>query len=125
MALNGNHIFEDLGEQKCSIVEKNCSQLRVNFLKEILEQNNFKVVVVNSQPPKAQTKSIVEGETEINVSTIPIPETFTIGVTDLSFNPVNAIYNRELKTSNGVIITRKYWNQAEIISRPELWYWKK
>ena len=53
MALNPNHAFEELEGVKCSIVEKNCTPERVKFLKELLEFNNFTVVVVKSPPPKA------------------------------------------------------------------------
>ena len=41
MALNPNHAFEDLGEVKCAIVEKNCTPERVEFLKNILEHHEL------------------------------------------------------------------------------------
>ena len=53
MALNPNHTFEDLEDIKCSIVEKNCTPERVDFLKKLLEHNKFEVVVAKSPPPKA------------------------------------------------------------------------
>ena len=53
MAINKNHEFEELGGVKCAIVEKNASKERVAFLKDLLEINNFEVVVVPSPPPKA------------------------------------------------------------------------
>lgn len=53
MAINKNHEFEDLNGVKCAIVERNASQERVDFLKDILEVNNYTVVVVASPPPKA------------------------------------------------------------------------
>ena len=55
MAINKNHEFEDLDGVKCAIVEKNASKERVAFLKDLLEHNNFKVIVVPSPPPKAST----------------------------------------------------------------------
>ena len=39
MALNPNHTFEDLGDVKCSIIEKNCTSERVSFLHNLLEIN--------------------------------------------------------------------------------------
>ena len=48
MAINKNHEFEELNGVKCAIVEKNVDQQRVGFLKELLELNNFTVVVVPS-----------------------------------------------------------------------------
>ena len=68
MALNATHTFEDLGEIKCAIVEKNCSQARVDFLKQLLELNKFTVVVVPSPPPKAAPKpAVAEGLSLIHI----------------------------------------------------------
>jgi len=53
MAINQNHLFEDLNGVKCAIVEKNASGERVAFLRRILEYNHYTVVVVPSPPPKA------------------------------------------------------------------------
>jgi len=53
MAINQNHLFEDLDGIKCAIVEKNADQMRVNFLKDLLEFNHYTVMVVPSPPPKA------------------------------------------------------------------------
>ena len=119
MALNSNHTFEDLEEIKCSIVEKNCIQERVDFLKQILEFNNFKVVVAPSPPPKVT--AVPEPDAEV----ILLPETFTVGVTNLSFSPTKAIYNRELKTASGNSVTPNYWKQLKKDSNDEIWYWKK
>jgi hypothetical protein len=105
MALNGNHLFEDLNEIKCAIVEKNCSPERVAFLKDILEFNNYFVIIINSPPPKA-AKTANPDETPVT-----LPETFTVGVTDTSFSPIKTIVNRELN----------YWKQRE----EKEWYWSK
>ena len=123
MALNGNYIFEDLGEVKCSIVEKNCDANRVNFLKELMEFNGFTVVVVPSPPPKVAPKPApVEGA--VPEVTPALPETFTVGVTDLTFNPINGVYNRQLKTPEGKFVSVNYWKQRESSSRDDVWYWK-
>ena len=53
MAINKNHEFEDLDNIKCAIVEKNASADRVQFLKNLLELNQYQVVVVGSPAPKA------------------------------------------------------------------------
>lgn len=132
MALNPNHGFEDLGEVKCAIVEKNCSAARVDFLKSLLEHNGFKVVAVKSPAPKAVAKPVAVAAEGTEVSPPPTaeaavtgPETFTLGVTDLSFNPTNAVFNRELKTKDGHVVTPKYWQQKENESHEEVWYWKR
>ena len=46
MAINKNHEFEDLDGMKCAVVEKNASKERVAFLKDLLEFNRYKVIVI-------------------------------------------------------------------------------
>ncbi len=58
MAINKNHEFEELDGVKCGIVEKNVSAERVEFLKKLLEYNNYTVVVVPSPPPKAAAAAV-------------------------------------------------------------------
>jgi hypothetical protein len=135
MALNPNHAFEDLGEVKCAIVEKNCTPERTAFLKDLLEFNGFEVVIVNSPPPKAAAKPAApvaenaEGATEPTPAPAPAspppPTTFTVGVTDLSFSPINAVYNRELRAPGGMIVTTDYWKQREEVTGNRKWYWQK
>ena len=133
MAINKNHEFEDLGGVKCAIVEKNASKERVAFLKDLLETNNFEVVVVPSPPPKAvpppKPAAVQEGETQPQTSNLEpqtlAPETFTIGVTNLAFNPTNAIFGRLLRTKDGHIVTQAYWYQKESSSHDEIPYYEK
>lgn len=130
MAINKNHEFGEVGELKCSIVEKNASKERVTFLKDLLELNGFTVVVAVSPPPKAAPapKPVTEGEpvqTDTSTSSVPdLPETFTIGVTNVSFNPTNAIFGRQLKTKSGHVVTLAYWEQKEIVSHDEIPYFE-
>jgi len=125
MAINKNHEFEDLGGVKCAIVEKNASKERVAFLKDLLETNLFEVVVVPSPPPKAAPPpKPVEGEAAPVVLSPPTPETFTIGVTNLAFNPTNAIFGRLLRTKDGHIVTQAYWYQKESSSHDEIPYYE-
>jgi len=127
MAINKNHEFEDLGGIKCAIVEKNASKERVSFLKELLELNNFEVIVVPSPPPKAApAPKPAEGEpAPVVVMTPPTPETFTVGVTNLAFNPTNAIFGRLLRTKDGHIVTQAYWYQKDSISHDETPYYEQ
>ena len=83
MAINKNHEFEELGGVKCAIVEKNASKQRVSFLKDLLETNNFEVVVVPSPPPKVapapKPAPSTEGEAQPQISNVePQTVTFTI-----------------------------------------------
>ena len=126
MAINQNHLFEDLNGVKCAIVEKNVAAERVDFLRRILEYNRFTVVVVPSPPPKAPATAAAaavpaapaEGAGPVDPPASapvppPPPETFTVGVTDVMFNPINAIFGRLLKTPGGQIVTLAYWQQKE------------
>ena len=130
MAINKNHEFEDLGTSKCAIVEKNASAERVQFLKTLLEFNKYEVVVVDSPAPKtapaAPVAAPVEGEALAPAPAAPAmppaPTTFTIGVTDLCFNATNAIFGRQLKTTDGHIVSLAYWQEKEAVSSDEIPY---
>jgi len=123
MAINKNHEFEDLDNIKCSIVEKNVHPDRVEFLKDLLSFNKYQVVVVASPAPKAAPAAVPVVDGEIASAPAPTlnpepiaPSTFTVGVTDLRFNPTNAIFGRSLHTPDGHVVTLAYWNQEEKIS---------
>ena len=127
MAINKNHEFEELDGIKCGIVEKNVLPERVEFLKKLLEYNHFKQVVVPSPPPKIVSKPVViKEEDEIIVAEeLPsAPETFTVGVTDYTFNSINAIFGRLLKTPDGHVVTMAYWHQKETVSHDEVPYYE-
>ena len=132
MAINKNHEFEELNGVKCAIVEKNASAERVAFLKELLELNKYTVVVVASPPPKpaaAATPKPTEAAVTTTQPTVeaqaPLPpETFTLGVTNVTFNPTNAIFGRLLRTKDGHVVTLAYWNQQESTSRDEVPYYE-
>jgi hypothetical protein len=127
MALNKNHEFEELDGVKCGIVEKNVQPDRVQFLKNLLEHNRFTVVVVPTPAPKAAAPAPPkEGEVAAPPpAPPPAPETFTIGVTDYTFNPVNAIFGRLLKTVDGHFVTLAYWQQQEAVNNDETPYFEK
>jgi hypothetical protein len=126
MAINKNHEFEELDGVKCAIVEKNVSPERVDFLKKLLEYNKFKVVVVSSPAPKAASATIIsEGEAAQPVeSPSSLVETFTVGVTDYTFNAVNAIFGRLLHTSDGQVVKLAFWQQKELVSHDEIPYFE-
>ena len=129
MAINKNHEFEELDGVKCGIVEKNVLPERVAFLKKILEYNKFTVVVVPSSLPKVAATPIVKSdEGEVVTTTaevkVDLPVTFTIGVTDYTFNTINAIFGRLLKTPDGHIVTLAYWQQKETVSHDEIPYYE-
>ncbi|AEW03438.1 hypothetical protein A4D02_19085 [Niastella koreensis] len=125
MAINKNHEFEDLDGVKCAIVEKNATQQRVDFLKPLLEFNKYTVIVVASPPPKAAAPAaVVNAETTVEPAPPP-PASYTIGVTDVTFNVTNAIFGRLLKTRGGQVVTLAYWQQKETVSRDTIPYFAK
>lgn len=124
MAINKNHEFEELDGVKCGIVEKNVKPERVSFLKSLLEFNGYTVVAVPSPAPKAApAKPVAEGETPPPAPP-PSPEIFTVGVTDYTFNPINAIFGRLLKTPDGHVVTLAYWQQKDMVSHDEVPYYE-
>jgi hypothetical protein len=90
----GKHIVEEINGIRCTVVEKGATEERVAFLKDILELNGFEVQV---QEDKRETEEA--------------PVTYTLGVTDLVFNPVIAVYEMSLKTRDGQPVTMPYWNR--------------
>lgn len=134
MPLNKNHEFEELDGVKCGIVEKNVSHERLIFLKDLLEYNGYTVVAVPTPPPKAAPapkpaearpdEPVGQGE-QSAASPPPAPETFTVGVTDYTFNWVNAIFGRLLKTKNGHVVTLAYWQQKDPVSNDEIPYYEE
>lgn len=129
MAINKNHEFEELNGIKCAIVERNASPERTEFLKNLLDLNRYTVVVVASPPPKVPAPPAIattEPATPPEATALPAaPPSFTVGVTDLSFNPVNAIFGRLLKTKDGSIVTLAYWKQEENIPGEAPYFEKK
>ena len=115
MAINQNHTSEELNGIKCAIVEKLVTPGRTEFLKNLLTHNGFTVVVADSPPPKTPP---VEGSP-------PLPPSFTVGVTDVTFNPINAVFGRLLKTPEGDVVTLKYWQQKETIADDTRPYFQK
>ena len=108
MALNnGKHIVDEIDGVRCTIVEKNLPENRLNFLKELLVLNGY------------ETKIMEEPEAEGSTS-----KTFSLGVTDIIFNPVIDVYERRLKTKTGNIVTPAYWLQiSSAETEAENAYW--
>jgi hypothetical protein len=125
MAINKNHEFEELDGVKCGIVEKNVSPERVEFLKKLLTYNKYTVVVVPSPAPKAAPAPKPAAEGEATPPPPPAPTTFTVGVTDYTFNAINAIFGRMLKTPDGHIVTQAFWQQKESVSHDEIPYYER
>ncbi|MEI7422644.1 MAG: hypothetical protein WCK18_11140 [Prolixibacteraceae bacterium] len=104
MVLKAKHIVEEINGQRCTVVEKGIEKNRLDFLKDLLLFNKFEVVV----DEVAKTE-----ETAVQL--------YNIGVTDLVFNPVIAVYEMSMKNQKGQPVTAPYWNQETTESILEYW----
>lgn len=141
MAINKNHEFEELDGVKCGIAEKNASPERVAFLQPLLEANGYTVIVVPTPAPKAAaapkpaTAEAGAGGTPESGAEVaepvaipeppPAPTSFTVGVTDYTFNTTNAIFGRLLRTPDGHVVTRAYWLQQDPVSHDDIPYYEQ
>lgn len=105
---NAKHIISEIDGIRCTIVESGTTLERAAFLKLLLEYNKLEV-------KELQLPSEVPGE----------EPKYTIGVTDLVFNPVFAVYECLLKTPEGGYVTPGYWNQECVDCSPEYWMRRK
>jgi hypothetical protein len=105
---NAKHIIGEIDGIRCTIVETGATLERVAFLNDLLSFNNLEVKEMKelSELPGSEEK-------------------YTIGVTNLIFNPVFAVYERQLKTREGGIVTPGYWNQECIECDPRYWMRRK
>ncbi|MBK9637037.1 MAG: hypothetical protein IPO63_04185 [Bacteroidetes bacterium] len=113
MAINKNHEFEELNGIKCCIVERAVSMDRVNFIKPLLEGNGYTVVVSGIIPKVPAPAPVAEGESPAPPPPPAAPTEFTIGVTDMCYNTINAIFGRFLRTREGKVVTLAYWQQKD------------
>ena len=100
---NAKHIVAEIDGVRCTIIETGASLERAAFLRDLLEFNNLEVkeLTENAEPDSIRK--------------------FTIGVTDLIFNPVFAIYERQLKTREGTFVTPGYWKQECVDCDTRYW----
>jgi hypothetical protein len=125
MAINKNHPFEDIDGIKCAVVETGVDENRKEFLKDLLEYNRYTVVVSAEQAKKAPAPASETEATETPAETsLPVSSTYKIGVTDVTFNAINAIFGRLLKTRDGRVVTMAYWYQKEKVSRDDIPYFE-
>ncbi len=90
----GKHVIGEIGGIRCTVVESGLNLNRMQFLKGILEHNGYEVHY------EAEKKEDPAAD-----------ESYILGVNDLVFNPVIAIYARKLVMPDGRIITPAIWNQ--------------
>src|ERR1035437_6926671 len=98
--ISGKYDTKELNGIPCAIVETGVSPVRVDFLRRVLMHNGYEVQVTENAPPKH-----VEGELATQIH----EPTFTIGVTDITFNISLALFGRHLKTLDNQILLPHYW----------------
>lgn len=97
MAINPYHIIEEINGTRCSIIEKKVSAERAAFIKTILESSDQEVM----------TNTAEDGSV-------------TVGVTNVIFNLVHALYARSLRTPDNKLVTPAYWYQKQ---QTDQFYW--
>lgn len=106
MPLQAKHIVEEINSERCTIVEKGITASRAGFLRNLLEYNHFEVLISEQQKENEDQDTL-----------------FTLGVTNLEFNPVIAVYEMALNIPEGGKISPAYWEQKSNNGDQE--YWKE
>ena len=90
MAISPYHTVEELEGQRCSIIEKGISSERAEYITAILSASKQTVVDVKDSEGK-----------------------HTVGVTDITFNCLHALYGRRLKLADGHLVTPSIWTNEK------------
>lgn len=104
MPFAGKHQFGAINGTRVSFVEKKISEDRMNFLKKLLEHNGFEVLI---QEEKRKSEED--------------PQLYTLGVTDMVFNPVIWVFDRKLVTHDDRKVSPDYWFQRKEETKPQYW----
>jgi hypothetical protein len=109
MALyNAKHIIGEIDGIRCTIIETGATLERIAFLSDLLSFNYL------------ETKEMKEPS-----DTAGEEQKYTLGVTDLVFNPVFAVYERQLKNREGTFVTPGYWKEECTDCDPRYWMRRK
>jgi hypothetical protein len=105
MALKGKHLVTEIAGIRCSVVESGLTEDRKKFLEDLLVGNGFQV--------RSEEEKDKEGKAL---------GTFVLGVTDILFNPVIALYQRKLFRNDGKEVTPAWWEQKS--KDTDIPYWQ-
>jgi hypothetical protein len=106
--LGSKHIVEEINGTCCTVIEKGISAERLSFLKDLLEFNKLEVII--AEVPAKEEGGIL---------------TFTLGVTDIIFNPTISVYEMTLKTRDSKSVSPAYWEQKTTEIVDEYWTFGK
>jgi hypothetical protein len=101
---NYKHIVEEIDGVRCTVVESGINEKRMEFLKNLLSVNKYEVKV--EQMAKKDENELVK---------------YKIGVTDIIFHPMIAIYERKIFTAEGLVVSPQYWFQETEEIKPYYW----
>ncbi len=104
MGLAGKHAFGSIGDTRVTFIEKKIDEKRKDFLQKLLEHNGFEVIIQEEK---------IKSEED--------PQLFTVGVTDMVFNPTIWVFERKLRTFDDRKVTQDYWNQQTDDTNPRYW----
>lgn len=97
---------ETINGIRCRIIDADVDKDRMLFLKNLMEFNKYEVIVEETEHES-------------------LGKTYRIGVTDLTFHPVIAIYARKLKTPDLKIVSPNYWNQLNKDNNLQYWEYRE
>ncbi|MEP2668027.1 MAG: hypothetical protein ABJH04_03475 [Cyclobacteriaceae bacterium] len=100
--LKFEHKIVDIDGIAHRIIEAGITHERAKFLQQLLAINNY----------------------DAKIQEVPAKEegsTYNLVMSDVTFNPIVKVYNRELKTSDGKKVTPDYWNQKTDKLEPNYW----
>ncbi|MDP1623248.1 MAG: hypothetical protein Q8M08_13020 [Bacteroidales bacterium] len=103
--LKGKHNVTEIEGIRCTVIETGASHERAEFLKNLLAFNGCEVKV---EREKAKDGAELE--------------TFIVGITDILYNPMIALFEKKLIRKDGLTVTPAYWNQWQ--EDNTLPYWK-
>ena len=90
------HQIGEIDGIRCTIVESGITRKRMEFLRGLLTFNKLEVKVKEDAPAEGSGETL-----------------YTLGVTDIIFNPVYAVYERSLLSPDGTVVTPAYYRQME------------
>ncbi len=96
-------MFGSIEDTRVTFVEKGVVEGRSIFLKKLLEHNGFEVLIQEDKKKEEE------------------PQLYTVGVTDMGFNPTIWVFQRKLNTFDGRKVTQDYWNQISEETKPQYW----
>ncbi len=102
------HQITEIDGVRCTLVESGISAERVTFLRELLTLNGLEVKTREDAPAGESTTV-----------------TYTLGVTDIIFNPIYAVYERTLLRADGIVVSPAYWRQQEGDTTEDYWEFGK